>query len=68
MKKFIKIDLIKDYIRTNNLTNSEFCKLCNIRILTLERILNDDIHVELNAILRISRILKIRLCEMFYDS
>ncbi len=68
MKKFIKIDLIKDYIRTNNLTNSEFCKLCDIPILTLERILNDDIHVELNAILRISRILKIRLCEMFYAS
>lgn len=68
MKKFIKIDLIKDYIRTNNLTNSEFCKLCDIPILTLERILNDDIHVELNAILRISRILKKRLCEMFYDS
>lgn len=65
MKTVININLIKDYIKDNNLTNPEFCKLCKISALTFERIMKDDLEVDLTAIFRISRILDVRLCEMF---
>lgn len=66
MNKFIKVDLIKSYLSANNLTNAEFCKLCNISASSLERILDDNLKVDLHDIFNISRVLGVSLYELFY--
>ncbi len=65
MKSILNIDLINDYIKKNNLTNAGFCKLCNISEETFKLILNDNTDIDLTDLFRISRILGVRICEMF---
>lgn len=67
LKRIIKIELILNYIKQNNLTKTKFCKLCNISYSTFLKILNDDLNFDSRATFKIARFMKIKVCKLFND-
>ena len=65
MGKLIKTEIIESYMQGNNLSKTQFCKLCKISIGTLYRLLSNDINVELISFFRISKVIDIQIHQMF---
>ena len=55
MKQTFNTELIKNYMRENNLSKKSFCKVCNISPLTLNKILNQKTNIRILAIFKIAR-------------
>ena len=64
MKKYIKTELIEQYLKENKLSKAKFCKRCKISPSTLTRILNNQ-NVRLLALFRIVRVLEIHIHQFF---
>ena len=64
MKNLINTQLIENYIKENGLSKTKFCKICNISLSTYKRIMTDK-NVRINALFRISRVLKIPFYQIF---
>lgn len=56
-----KTEIILNYIYENNLTKTQFCKLCNISYGTLNKVLNNTGEFRLYSLLKIIGVLKIKL-------
>ncbi len=54
------LQMIKDYIINNNLTNREFCKRCNITEYIFTQIINGRTNIRITPILKILKVLKIK--------
>ena len=65
MKNIIKTELIIDYLKSNNLSKSKFCKLCKISYRTLNKILLGDTNFEVIALFRIAKMLGIQIHTIF---
>ena len=65
MKSNINVSLIEDYLRSNNLSKSSFCKKCHIANNTYEKIINNDYTGSVLALWRISQQMDIRISELF---
>lgn len=65
MKNTFKIELIKNYIKENNLTVNKFCKICNVKKHVYYKILHNKLNFDANNIFRIARILEIQVHEIF---
>lgn len=55
MSTFFNLNPLTSYIKQNNLTELQFCKMCKITIGTLHKIYQQDPTIPLNHVLRISR-------------
>ena len=64
MKNMVNTELIKDYIRTHNLSKTKFCKLCKIHPTTLKNILENKNFV-IKAIFKIANVLDVDICNLF---
>ena len=60
------LTLIKRFIEINKLSKTEFCKITGISRGTFERILKNQ-NVRLRAFLKISKMLNVKLNELFLD-
>lgn len=67
MNYLIKIDLIKFYIKENNLSKTSFCNQCRIGTKTLSNIFASK-EVKLTALLKIARLMNVGLCELIVSS
>lgn len=56
---------IKDYMQAHNLTAPEFCKICKIHSTTLDKIFKDDLDFEVEALIKIAKLLKLPLTAFF---
>ena len=65
MKNTIKIELIENFIKENNLSNSKFCKICKISQSTLNKIMTNSENLRIVALFKIARVLKIKVYQMF---
>ena len=65
MKNIIKIELIENYIHTHNLTKKIFCVQCKIRIEELEKILTNNLDINILSLFKVAKILNIQLYELF---
>lgn len=65
MKNRIKAELIKNFIKENNLSKSKFCKMCKISQSTLDKIMTNSENFRIIALFKIARVLKIQVFEMF---
>ena len=67
MKNIIKTALIENYIKENNLTTDEFCRLCQIDKGVIEKINKADYDFDAVCIFKICHILKIKPYQLFED-
>lgn len=65
MKNTIKTELIKNFIKENNLSKSKFCKMCKISQSTLNKIMTNSENFRIIALFKIARVLKIQVYQMF---
>lgn len=65
MKNTIKVELIENFIKENNLSKSMFCKMCKISQSTLNKIMTNSENFRIIALFKIASVLKIQVFEMF---
>ena len=53
------IELIDNYIKSNNLSKTQFCKLCGISTYILKKLYLGDMHIGVEAWLNITNFLNI---------
>lgn len=64
MKDIINTQVIKDYIITNKLTKTDFCKLCEISVSTLNRLFSgEDIYI--TTLFKIAKVMKVSIYLLF---
>ena len=66
-KEYIKTDLIKQYIKDNNLSKTAFCKKFKISPATFKKIIEQDMNVNIVSIFKIAFAMEIRAHEIFCD-
>ena len=52
---YIKIDMIENYIKENNLTRKDFCKKCNMGYESFLKIMRNQSNVNIKAIFKIAK-------------
>ncbi len=64
MKDKLNVEIIEEYIKTNNLTIKDFCKQCNISISTFYRIMHGK-DFNLLSLFRIAKKINVPIHEFF---
>ena len=64
MQKWIRVELITNYLKENKLSKSEFCRRVGISVSVLNKILTNNLHFRADAILKIAK--EIKTDTMFY--
>ena len=67
-KSIINVDLIKKYIKTNNLTLNKFCKHCGVKYWTLKKILDNKINISFNDIAKIAFFMNLEIKDIFINN
>ena len=67
LEKPFNLEIIKNYIRDNDLTKTKFCKLSKISVKTFNKILNQQANFRSIAIFRIAKTMKIPVHLLFLD-
>ena len=62
-----KYEEVIKYLKENNMSKTEFCKLCNISIYTLNNLLKGSVKVNAFASFRVSEALKINLMNLVVE-
>lgn len=60
----MNVEMILEYIKSNNLTNKEFCKQCRISTSTFYRIMNNK-NFNLVSLFKIAKKMNVRVCQLF---
>ncbi len=61
----LNINLIINFMNENKLSKSKFCKLSRISYSVLKKMLNNDDNYRISELDKLSKILKVRICELF---
>ncbi len=61
----VRKDFLEKYMKENNLTKTEFCKLCKISGKTYNKMIEESGEYSVNALLRIARVIDVELYEFF---
>lgn len=61
---YINIELIKNYMVENELSESEFCARCGIDENSLNKILSGEIDFFASALVKISKEMKVKISEL----
>lgn len=65
MKNWIRVYLIKDYLKDNNMSKAEFCRRVGISIGVLNKILTNKLNFRTDALIKIAR--EIKTDTIFYS-
>lgn len=64
VKYTFKTEIITNFIKENNLTKTKFCQLCNIRLITYEKIFHNKFNIDLNDLVKIAKMIKIEISQL----
>jgi len=64
-KEKLRTDLINRYMKENNITKREFCKLCKISHSQLKRMYKNDFDFYIESLYKVCKILNVELKDMF---
>jgi len=67
MKEIFNLEIIKNYMRDNNLTKTKFCKLSKISVKTFNKIINQQANFRSIAIFRVAKTMQIPVHLLFLD-
>lgn len=65
MKNEVNVELLKNYMKEQGLSKTEFCRQCKISIEVLNKILANKDNFRIIAIFKIARKLNIQIYELF---
>ena len=65
MEDKINMELIEKYIKENNLSKTQFCQKCKIGLRSYEKLMNNNLEIDLRVFVKVAKVMNIRLCEMF---
>lgn len=65
MNKIINTDLIKNYMKENRLTKTEFCKLCGLSKSSLNKVLNGNLNIYISTLFKVSKAINVKFSEIF---
>jgi transcriptional regulator with XRE-family HTH domain len=65
MKDKINIEILKNYMKEQQLSKTEFCKQCKISMEVLNKILANDSNFGIVALFKIARKLNMQIHELF---
>lgn len=65
MKDIIKVELIENFVKENNLSKIKFCNICKISLSTLNKIMANSDKFRIVALFKIAKVLKIQVYQMF---
>ena len=68
MKNDVNLALITTYMEKNALTETEFCKKCNISPTEFNLIYKGSLEIDLITLFKIARLLKIQIHELFINN
>ena len=66
MKKYVKTDLIFEFMWENKLTIKKFCSLCKIGTNVYYKIMRGDANFNISALFKIAKVLNIHICKLVY--
>ena len=66
MELIFDLELITNFMKENNLTKTQFCKLCGFSIPTLKKVFRNDLSLRLPVVFKLSRAMGIEPKELFY--
>ncbi|MFI3167912.1 MAG: hypothetical protein R3Y32_07360 [Bacillota bacterium] len=61
----INIQIIEDFLQTNNLSKTQFCKRCKISPQTLKKVMSQNLDFGMLALFKIAHTIGINMHEMF---
>lgn len=62
----INSDKIKNYIKSNNLTPTTFCKKCGISFYSFKKIMKGSCKIRIGTFLRVVKMLKVLPTDLLY--
>ena len=65
MKYLIKRGLIEVFMKTHNLDESQFCKLCGITLKQWQRMLDGDLTLNISVFFKVADVLKVSTDDLF---
>ena len=68
MKNVVNVEIIENSMKENNLTIEEFCRKCKINVTDLEKIMTNDLSLELDVILKIAKAVGIKPAQLINDA
>ena len=68
MKPRIKSELIKNYMKVNNLSKTAFCKQCKISTNTYNKVINGEPPYYISGLFKIAKNINKELFEMFDEN
>lgn len=60
----VRIDLIKEYMKTNKLSQKRFAEMCNLNVWNLRHVLSDDCHFNAIYLFKIAKVMKVNVCDL----
>ncbi|MBO5102878.1 MAG: helix-turn-helix domain-containing protein [Clostridia bacterium] len=57
----IRSELILSYMQENKLNKGEFCKLCDISMISLNKLLHNDFKINTEVVLKVIKVLGITM-------
>ncbi len=67
MKNTIDIEKIENYIKENNLSRTQFGKLCNINHVTLRKVFTEKEHINMVVLFNIARVMNIGIKDLIKE-
>ena len=65
MKYKIKTEIFENFIKENNLSTAQFCKMCKISPCTFKNIMNNDFDFCISALFKIEKVINVQVFQMF---
>lgn len=66
MKNEFKKEIIESYLIKADISKTKFCKLCGISLRTLKKIMNNEKNYRIDALVKIAKVVKVQIYQMFY--
>jgi len=66
MKKYYRTELIENFRNQKGWSINKFCKECKIGTPVYKKILNQQLNFRLSALFKISRVMKVYVCNLRY--
>lgn len=65
MENKIKTKILENFMKDNQLSKTQFCKLCKISPSTFQKIMTNNFHFKISALFKIAKVINIQVFQMF---
>ncbi len=66
MDKYIKTELIENFMKEKGLSKTKFCKMCRIGLRSYEKVMNNNFHFRVNILFKIAKTMGLQAYQLLY--